>query len=189
MIVTLLSHGIKPEAFVPTLAYESEQTPLGEALEPAAIELIQKEYNLVASELKAMGYPVFRLPFADHPVRVPVNVCRYRNPENGNKVVMLGKYPYHLLAGGKDTPRSRVARLLLRLKDEADTWKRSGREEADRRFLVVIKNIWDDLTDIENQPNPIFEDQAKVFRSRGFEVVEVPMFAWGAGGIHCQTLH
>ena len=95
MIVNILRAQGKTLAFVP-----SYQDPAVDAITHVALaedvrRRVQYEYDLVAGQLGRRGYEVVRLPFADHPVRNPVNVGRFVDPNTGRQCVLLGKYPYH----------------------------------------------------------------------------------------------
>lgn len=189
MYVTILSSQGKPNAFVPTYSGEPANAVSGEPLEKEFVMELQGEYDVIAKELKDKGFDVSRLPFADHPVRSPVNLCKYYDASTGRGTLLLGKYPAHLPLDDPATPQARFKRLLDEFYHQVVNAEAQGGEIAYSKLLEKITEFWRTLMKIEDSPNPLFEQQKAIFESKGYTVIEVPMIPLGAGGIHCLTLH
>ena len=61
--------------------------------------------------------------------------------------------------------------------------------EAIATWREAIRLVWDGLEGVLSAPSPSFDAKKKIFEERGYRVVEVPLFAWGEGGLHCLVLH
>jgi len=181
MSVCVLSTPGMVDAFVPTFRDAPVDRMTGQALAPDYVGQVQTLFDLAAGELGARGYAVTRLPFWDHPARTPVNVCKFRDPTTGRTVVMLPKYPDHDPAGAR--AQQQVNALLQRTRDEFAAVSGCAAQRA------LVRGLWEQILAIEALPNPLFETRKRLIESRGYDVVEVPMFAWGGGSLHCLTMH
>ncbi len=193
MLVSVLPNpgGGKPRAFVPTYTsaprhYDALTT---DQLTTALVHQAQNEYEAAAEEMAQLGYEVVRLPFSDHPVRGPVNIAKFRNRDTGEYTVLLGKYPYHLPEDDPAAPQHQLQHALDRLMDDFEAWRKLPDHAAYQRLLAALDRTWASIEAVDGMPNPIFESQARLFRQYGYQVVPVPLYAWGAGGLHCQLLY
>jgi len=181
MAVCVLSAPGKVDAFVPTFRDGPVDRMTGLPLSPAYVDQVQTLFDVVAGELGAKGYAVTRLPFSDHPARTPVNVLKFRDPTTGSTVVMLPKYPDHDPGGSR--AQQQVNGLLQRARIEIAAASGCGEQRA------LVDGLWKQILVIETLGNPVFEARKKLIESRGYDVVDVPMFAWGGGSLHCLTMH
>ncbi len=179
----------RPDAFV------AEFTPgtivdamSGKALPAAFVAKCRWEYEQTAIQMSKLGYDVYRLTFNDHPVRSPVNFGKFRDLATGKYMVMLAKFPAHISEGKGPTPQMLLQYAVVQLNEDAKNWQEKGTGESLDVFQDSLRNIWRVMDEVESMPNPRFEARAKVFRDAGYEVIEVPCYSWGAGGIHCQIL-
>jgi hypothetical protein len=96
----------QPKAFVPSLKSYARDAISGQPMEKDFLHRLQLEFDEAAMQFSAQGYEVFRLPFADHPVRSPANLLKYFDRAAGHQVVMLSKYPNHLAPVGMPMTRN-----------------------------------------------------------------------------------
>lgn len=189
MIVTVLPPvgESAPRAFVPTYLFEAVDALQDLRLESQIISKMQDEYNLVALQFEAMGYEVLRLPIADHPVRSPANIGKYRDRETGKSVVMLSKYPYHIPIEAQ-SPRDDFLQIYYDLDAAAIAFRDSHNRESLEKLVSLLEGVWTRLDAIAAKPNPIFEMTRSVFEQKGYVVKTVPDYTYGSGGIHCKIL-
>jgi hypothetical protein len=189
MLVSFMTRGGKPQAFVPQFQTDSTDMTTGKPLDPAWLERMRRELDLVAEQLQHAGYPVYRLPFSDHPVRSPANLLKYYDPQSQGDVILMSKYPYHL--DGPQAPNGVKAyqALLAAFRDGARQSQEKGGNPGFEELHRAVGEFWANLFQIEQAPNPIYQERARLFESLGYQVVDVPMFPSGAGSIHCMTLH
>ena len=88
-----------------------------------------------------MGFRVARLPFADHPVRNPVNVGKYSEP-SGEQVVLLGKYPYHFALPDGPNPQRELQKRFDALSDELEAWRGRPSDVAFERGPEGVRGGW-----------------------------------------------
>ncbi|HKC23620.1 MAG TPA: hypothetical protein VKF32_02705, partial [Thermoanaerobaculia bacterium] len=189
MLASLHSkRGDGADVFVPTLEPNPVDRATRAEVPPALVAKAQREYDRAANELAALGVHVVRIPFGDHPARGPANVTKFVDA-SGRSTVMLAKYPYHLPAGDASTPQARVDKVLQDFRDEAAYLRSSARSGLLTRWREAIRLVWDGLEGVLSAPSPSFDAKKKIFEERGYRVVEVPLFAWGEGGLHCLVLH
>ncbi len=190
MLVSIVGRHKTPQAFVPTYqGREVIDAINGQPLDPDFRRRLQSEYDRAALALSYQGYEVRRLPFADHPVRSPANFLKYYDRVTGRHVILLGKYPYHLPAGSKTTPQFQVMNALGLLNWWYEIWRSAPTMENFDKLQMAFVNLWSAMDQAAQAPNPFFDAQKAEFEKCGYDVVTVPLYAWGAGGIHCQTLH
>jgi len=189
MVVNVLRSGTNILAFVPSYAEQPvdalTHVPLAEELRSR----VQREYDWVANQLSTRGYRVIRLPFADHPVRNPVNVAKYVDPVTGRAVVLLGKYPYHFATtpGGK-IPQFELEDAFTRLEAVVDAWRAKPTDARWNEVTATLQRTWKEMDRISATPNPTFSDQARVYEMNGVKVVPVAIYPTGEGGLHCLGL-
>jgi len=191
MLVSIMDNhrNDRPDAFVA----EFSSGPIldamsGKPLSPGFVAKCRWEYEQTALQLRKIGYDVYRLPFNDHPVRSPVNFGKFRDLATGKYMVMLAKFPAHIPDGKDPTAQTLLQYAVAQLDEDGKNWQEKGTEESLDIFQDSLRNIWRVMDEVESMPNPRFEARAKVFRDAGYEVIEVPCYSWGAGGIHCQIL-
>jgi hypothetical protein len=192
----LYNHKNTPDAFVPTYLPGPVDATLNKPLDKDFVAKAQREYDLVARQLKSLGYKITRLPFADHPVRGPVNFVKYYDRNKDRFSVLLPKYPYHLSLKYQEPehlemavcPNMRIKSALDSLDEKAFEWQENLTADNFRRFMEAIDGVWREMAEVEQQPNPIFETQAELIRRNGYDVVGIPSYPGGSGGLHCQSL-
>ena len=189
MSVAVLSSGGRPRAFVPSYVDHPVDRVTGQPLDPAFVRSLQGEYDLMVSDLSSMGYPVDRLAVTDHPVRSPANMVRYFNPSTGRCTVLLAKYPRNLEDGTGPTPQVKLMKSFEDLRERGEAWEKSPEELNFRWLRQAIETVWQTMDWASAQPDPYFDQNQALFQKAGIEVVAVPDFAWGSGGLHCQVLH
>ncbi len=188
MITTVLhNHRHIPHAFVPTYESPAADSALDLPLKRNYISAVQREYDLAADQLDEIGYQVIRLPFADHPVRGPVNFVKYYDRDRDRVVVLLPRYTYHLPHDSLH-PRKRIQIAMTLLDDKAFEWHERRDPSSYQAYLEAIQNLWNEMESAQKEPNPIFERQAALIRKAGYDVIGIPTYAWGSGGLHCQIL-
>ena len=189
MIVNVLRAGGRTLAFVPSYQDSPVDAITHVRLSEEVARRVQGEYDLVAGQLARRGYEVVRLPFADHPVRNPVNVARFVNPETGRQCVMLGKYPYHFpLVPGGPIAQFELQDAFDRLEDAVDSWRKSPDGRTWSAVEQAFRAVWAAMDTASESRNPTFEAQADVYSSHGITVIPVVIFPTGEGGLHCLTL-
>jgi hypothetical protein len=189
MVVNVVRSGANILAFVPSY----EEMPVDALTHvPLAEELrarVQREFNEVANQLATRGYRVIRLPFADHPVRNPVNVAKFVDPATGQSVVLLGKYPYHFATKpGGSIPQFELEDAFARLETAVDAWRAKPTDARWNDVTVVLQKTWKEMDRISATPNPTFADQARIYERNGIKVIPVAIYPTGEGGLHCLGL-
>ncbi|SRR5579871_3698058 len=189
MSVAVLQAGGRPRAFVPSYIDRPVDRVTGLPLDPAFVKSLQGEYDLMASDLASMGYPVDRLAVTDHPVRSPANMVRYFDSTTGHCTVLLAKYPCQLQDGTGATPQGRLMDGFKDLRERGEAWRNSPQEANFRLLRKSIEKTWQTMDWAVSRPDPYFDQNQALFQKSGIDVVAVPDFAWGSGGLHCQVLH
>lgn len=189
MSVVVLSVGGKTHAFVPSYIDHPIDRVTGQPLDPAFVKSLQDEYDLMASELTSLGYPVDRLAITDHPVRSPANLVRYYDPTTGHCTVLLARYPYNFSGSGGFVPQERVMDSFKDLREKGEAWEKASNEYNFLQLRRSIEVAWQTMDGAGSQSDPFFEKNRELFQKAGVDVVAVPDFAWGSGGLHCQILH
>jgi hypothetical protein len=181
--------GPHPHAFVPIFSSPKVVDAMsGKSLPESLTRKVEWEFDEAARQLAALGYQVVRLPFNDHPARSPVNFGKSKNAETGRYSIYLAKYPYHLPQGNPQTPQARLMAAVSSVQDWGARWNGSGNASDLASFHQSLSQLWQAMTDADAAFNPLYEERAKRIREAGYDVVEVHCYAWGSGGIHCQTL-
>jgi hypothetical protein len=189
MVVVVLRHERRVVAFVPTFAGTAVDAVTGEAIAADRQRLAQQEYDLVANQMSARGFSVVRLPFADHPVRSPVNVSRFFDPRTAQHVVLLARYPDHRApVPGYPTAEDELDAKFEELGDRITEWTQhldQPRWDAVQRSVAAA---WEALRALAARPDPLFAKQAADYEANGVRVLPLPMYPSGEGGLHCLVL-
>lgn len=181
--------GGSPIAFIPSMDRESYDGITHVKFSADYVRHCQAEYDAAAVQLKGLGYIIERLRFADHPVRCPVNIVRYRDRDTGEETVLLAKYPNHLPINDPNTTQAKIMRAYSNLENAYQAWYNSADSVTYNELLNTIKEISAIMDESIKDRNPIYDEWEKAFKKYGFKVVTVPTYAWGAGGLHCQLLY
>ncbi len=188
MIVNLVKSGDKTLAFIPTYLVSPVDAITHVHLSDVVRDRIQKVYDICAAQLKKRGFKVIRLPFADHPVRNPVNVGKFINPEDGKPYVLLGKYPYHFALSDGSIPQFELQAGFDALTLIVDKWRQDPSGSNWQEVQKYFDEIWKMMDDIPQKKNPLFDRQAEIYKLHGISVIGVPIFPTGDGGLHCLLL-
>lgn len=181
--------GPHPHAFVPVFSSPKVVDAMsGKNLPESLTRKVEWEFDEAARQLSALGYQVIRLPFNDHPARSPVNFGKSKDEKTGRYSVYLAKYPYHLPQGNPQTPQAHLMAAVSAVQDAGGRWNRSGNASDLAQFRQALDQLWQAMTDADAAPSPLYEERAKRILAVGYDVIEVHCYAWGSGGIHCQTL-
>lgn len=189
MSTAVVGNGINNYAFVPTYVDHPTDRMSGLPLDPEFVKSLQSEYNVIASQLKGIGFHVDRLKIDDHPVRTPVNLVRFFDPATGRCKVLLAKYPRQTSGNGEQETQEILQARLGDLRTEALEWEKNP---TMNNYLLAkngIQSVWNVMDIVSTEPNPVFEENVKLFRESGIDVIPVADFAWGSGGLHCQMLN
>ncbi len=189
MMLSTLADNPKPRAFIPTYLPGARDATGWGPLKPEFVRSLQREYDRLALEMASFGYSVVRLPFADHPVRSPANLVKYYDPVREEEVVYLSKYPNHLPDHGKATTQDLIRNAIANLQPAYGAWLARPNDGSFSNLMGAFQQVWAVLGDSATEVNPIFEEQRKLVEKCGYLVVPVPMYVWGAGGLHCLILH
>ena len=187
MIVNVVRGRTGPVAFVPSYEASVLDAVSHEPLSPEVRRRAQVIYDRVAKQFGAKGFRVARLPFADHPVRNPVNVGKYRDAE-GKQVVFLGRYPYHFALADGLNPQRELQKRFDALSEALLEWKAQPTDARWTRVTRRFQEVWAEMDRAMQKPNPTFDRQVAVYAAEGVRVVPVPIFPTGEGGLHCLGL-
>ena len=80
---------------MPTYEDPPRDANSGELLPEPLVRTSRGNTTSSRAQMEGRGYRVVRLPFADHPVRAPVNVSKFVDATTGKPFVLLGRYPEH----------------------------------------------------------------------------------------------
>jgi hypothetical protein len=189
MIATFFAGRERSLAAVPYYLEPPVDAVSGREMDPAFVRRLRGEYNRAALELQAAGYDVVRLPFQDHPVRGPVNLVKYYDRKADRQVVYLAKYPRHVPVDGQPTDQLRILWAVYEVQNRGAAWQANPGEAEYTEFIRSMGSLYSAMNMAAVAPDPVFEAQRAALEAVGCRVVPVPMFAWGAGGLHCQILH
>lgn len=182
--------GDRPDAFVPVFASPTVVDAISRRPLPSPfVRKVSWEFDEAARQLASIGYHVIRFPFNDHPARSPVNFGKCRDPKTGRYVMYLAKYPYHLPQSDPRVPQAVLMAALTEVQALGDRWNATGDSQDLARLRDSFTALWGVMDQADAAPNPLFDRRAQLARAAGYDVVEVHCYAWGSGGIHCQTLH
>ncbi len=187
MIVNVVRGSKGMVAFIPSYEAGAVDAVSREPLSLDVVRRAQTIYDRVARKLGDRGFRVARLPFADHPVRNPVNVGRYVEP-TGEQVVLLGKYPYHFALPDGTVPQRELQKRFDEVGEELVSWKSSPSKAEWERVKRAFVAVWAEMDRVTKSDNPTFDRQAKAYLAEGVRVVSVPIYPTGEGGLHCLSL-
>lgn len=187
MIVNVVRSAKGVVAFVPTMEAAPVDAISRQPLAPEIVKRAKVVYDRVARQLQAWRFRVVRLPFADHPVRNPVNVGKYTEPD-GTQVVLLGKYPYHFALPDGQNPQRELQKRFDALSDELGAWRSRPSDAGFARVEKAFRDTWAEIDRAAASPNPTFDRQVRAYEAEGVRVVPVPIFPMGEGGLHCLGL-
>jgi hypothetical protein len=189
MVVAAVRNDREALAFVPTYEAAPRDAVSGQLLPEAFVRDVQREYDLVAGQMGDRGYRVVRVPFADHPVRSPVNVSKFVDVESGKPFVFLGRYPEHRPTSRAPSAAKRLDDAVLGLQAFVDAWEQAPREGARwDALMIALANAWEEIDSAAKSPNPVFDRQRALYEANGVGVRPLTQFPSGEGGIHCLLL-
>jgi hypothetical protein len=190
MNIVVIPDGKKVVAYVPVYGGGKHYDALmGMQLEPEFVRKCNQEYDAISDQMRSLGYKVVRMAYSDHPVRNPVNVAKFKDPRTGKYTIFLPKYPYQIPSGGKDAPQRILQNSMDNLSRAVDKWNQDPGKENFQLVEFGIKNVSDEMDLSAAKPNPFTDKQASLYREHGVNVIVVPSFMFGAGGIHCELLN
>lgn len=188
MVAVLLRNPRGTHAFVPTYRPDPADANYHKPLDPALVKACQAEFDQAAAQLKGMGYEVRRLPFADHPVRSPANVIKYLDRFTQRHTVFLAHYPYHLPLADPKNPARRLDAALDHLAGTLGYYEEQPSPDSHLAVQHALSAAWVAMASTGLSPNPDFQAQAAAFREAGYDVIAVPIYPGGGGGLHCMAL-
>lgn len=172
------------QVVVPILVEGAADHFSGETLKEELVAALQAEFSVVASELKSAGFQVVRAPLNDDPSRSPTNSIKFR-AKNGERIVLLARYSK---APGKDS-RCKLEEVLRDLNSVASELTEHPIAAQIKRVDQAIAAVWQAMTVCDSDSDPIFKAQAEAYYQCGYQVIPIPDYPWGAGGLHCQFSH
>jgi hypothetical protein len=189
MVTAVLRTRSGVKAFVPTYAAHPMDAVTRSALDPEIIRNAQLEYDDAAAQLARKGYAVVRIPFADHPVRSPVNVARFRDPRTGDPCILLGRYPSMSpgTAGGT-VPLARLEEAFADLDRAVTSWRAAPSDATWAAAERSLEKTFRALDDAAAASNPAFEETRAIYEREGVRVLPVSLVPSGEGGLHCLVL-
>jgi hypothetical protein len=189
MVSNILRSGRRVLAFVPTYGENPVSADTNLPLSEIIVKRAQYFYDETADTLKQRGYEIVRLPFRDHPVRNPVNVGKFTHPATGKSTIFLSKYPYHYpLNPGETSMQAKVQSTLDNMENAIDNWRNDPSESHWEILTGILKAVWKRFDEAEAGSHPVFEEQAKIYRANGIDVIPVVIYPISEGGIHCLLL-
>ncbi len=181
--------GGKPKAFIPSIANNCYVSLNDEQLNKEFVSHIQAEYDAAASQMRRLGFDTPRLYYCDHPVRGPVNIIKYHDKISGGYSVMLGKYPNHLPVDDPYTAQHRVTDIFKLLANRFNEWSNKQDAATYKQLKATMDGVWTVMDTVSEETNSVYDEQKKMFEKYGYNVITVPVYAWGAGGLHCMVMY
>jgi hypothetical protein len=181
--------GGQPKAFIPSIMKNCFVSLNDEHLDNDFVSHVQAEYDAAAEQLQKLGFEVQRLVYCDHPVRSPANFLKFHNKITDNYTVMLGKYPNHLPVDDPYTAQHRIVAAFKTVTDRFMKWQKNKHDANYAQLMEVIDLAWKQMDIVSDEDNPMFDEQKKQFEKYGYHVITVPVYAWGAGGLHCLVMY
>ena len=188
MVTAVLDTPAGPVAFVPTYAGGAVDSLSHVRLTPDAVKRFQGEYDRTALQMAARGYRVARVPFADQPTRSPVGIAKFVDPVTGRSTVILGRYPDHLADADERNAQTQLQIVFERLDDAVAAWRHAPTDVHWKAVQSAAGAAWRQMDASVASPNATYQGARKVFESYGVDVVELPIYPTGEGGIHCLLL-
>jgi hypothetical protein len=187
MSVAVVGDGQVNHGFIPTFGTHPVDRMTSNGLDPNFVSSAQNEYDLMADELKGLGFPVERPILNDHPVRSPANLVRFYDPQTGRCTALLAHYPRQDTNGGGS--QALITSRLEQIRKKYVVWGKNPDAVTYNSLFRAVQDLWNEMTAVSMESDPDFEATANLFRKAGIDVVPVADFAWGSGGLHCQLLH
>jgi hypothetical protein len=153
-----------------------------------ALKRFQDEYDRTARQMATRGYHVARVSFADQPARSPVGIAKFVDPATGRSTVILGRYPDHLADSDERNAQTQLQIAFERLDAAVATWRHAPTDVHWNAVRSAVGAAWRQMDASVASPNPMYQNARKVFESFGVDVVELPIYPTGEGGIHCLML-
>ena len=189
MVSAILRTRTGVKAFVPTYVARPVDAVTRQPLSAETVRYAQMEYDDAAVQLAREGYAVVRIPFADHPVRSPVNAARFRDAETGEPSVLLGRYPSpNATTAGGGTPLLDVENAFADLDRSVTAWRAAPSDATWAATEQSIERTFRALDDAAAAPNPVFEEARRIYEREGVRVLPVRLVPAGEGGLHCLVL-
>jgi hypothetical protein len=188
MITAVIGTPRGPVAFVPTYAAGAVDSLSHVHLTIDALKRFQDEYDRTARQMAARGYHVARVSFADQPARSPVGIAKFVDPATGRSTVILGRYPDHLADSDERNAQTQLQIAFERLDAAVATWRHAPTDVHWNAVRSAVGAAWRQMDASVASPNPMYQNARKVFESFGVDVVELPIYPTGEGGIHCLML-
>lgn len=189
MVSAILRTRTGVKAFVPTYAAQPVDALTRRPLPNEIVRSAQMEYDAAAEQLAREGYAVVRIPFADHPVRSPVNMARFRDDETGEPSVLLARYP-SAIPGAADggTPLLDIEDAFVDLDRSVTAWRAAPSDATWTVTEQAIERTFRALDGAAAAPNPSFEEARRIYETEGVRVRPVSLVPAGEGGLHCLVL-
>jgi hypothetical protein len=189
MVATILRTPSGVKAFVPTYGPNPIDSLSRGAVSPEMVRLAQAEYDESARQLQGEGYAIVRIPFADHPVRNPVNVAPFTDPRTGQTCVLVGRYPSIVpTSPGGPVPLFTIQDAFDDLDKAVTAWRA---EPSDGTWTAVRRSLETTFRAIDEAaaaPCPAFEEIRRIYENQGVRVLPVNLIPSGEGGLHCLVL-
>ncbi len=175
-------------AFVPTYEGSPVDALTHVHLDPADVRRFQGEYDRAARQLAARGYRVARVPFLDHPSRSPVGIGKFVDPRTGRVSVLLGRYPTHMAATDEQNPQTQLQLTLEKLDAAVAAWRKDPSDSRWKGVQAAVAATWQQMDKAVTVASPLFDRQREVYESYGVQVLSLPIYPTGEGGVHCLVL-
>ncbi len=189
MVATVLRTPSGVKAFVPTYGPNPIDSLSRGALSPEVVRLAQAEYDESARQLQSEGYAVVRIPFADHPVRNPVNVAPFRDPRTGEACVLVGRYPStRPTSPGGPVPLFTIQDSFDDLDRSVTAWRARPSDESWAGVERSLDAVFRAIDAAALAPSPAFDEIRRIYESQGVRVLPVNLIPSGEGGLHCLVL-
>jgi hypothetical protein len=188
MVTAVLGTPRGAVAFVPTYAAGAVDSLSHVHLTVDAVKRFQAEYDRTARQMAARGYRVARVAFADHPARSPVGIAKLVDPATGRSIVILGRYPDHLADSDERNAQTQLQIAFEGLDVAVEAWRHAPTDVHWKAVQSAVGAAWRQMEASVASPNAMYERARKVFESYGVDVIELPIYPTGEGGIHCLLL-
>lgn len=179
--------GVK--AFVPTYGPDPLDAVLRSSVSTERVRRAQAEYDESARQLRREGYDVVRIPFADHPVRNPVNVAPFTDDRSGEASVLVARYPPVTPASaGGPVPLFAIQDAFEGLDKSVTAWRAAPSDDTWSGVEGAIEATFRAIDAAAAAPSRAFDQVRRVYETEGVRVVPVNLIPFGEGGLHCLVL-
>ncbi len=175
-------------AFVPTYQGNPVDALSHVHLSEESVRRFQAEYDRAAEQLRRRGYPVVRVPYADHPARSPVGIGKFVDAVTGRPSVLLGRYPDHLRDSDDRNVQTQLQLRFETLDEAVEAWRRDPSDARWEALRAAVAACWRQMDAAQEAPNPLYEEQKRLYEAAGIDVAPLPIFPTGEGGVHCLVL-